>query len=55
VSLSPNRQRGRSSIFGCPRLLIQNIRGFLPHLEAVSYPIGTVVCYTKEKAARARS
>jgi hypothetical protein len=33
----PNPPAGGPSLIGCPRLLIQYIRGYSPYLEAVSY------------------
>ena len=35
VSTSPNPQAGGPPLVGCPRLLIQYIRGYPPYLEAV--------------------
>jgi hypothetical protein len=36
VSLQPNPQAGGPPTVGCPLLLIQYIRSYPPHLEAVS-------------------
>jgi hypothetical protein len=35
VNTSPNPQSRRTPLVGCPRLLIQYIRSYPPHLEAV--------------------
>jgi hypothetical protein len=37
LSPSPNPQAGGSPLFGCPRLFIQYIRSYPPHLEAGSF------------------
>jgi hypothetical protein len=39
----PNPQAGGPPHVGCPRLLIQYIRSYPPHLEAVSSILHTVV------------
>jgi hypothetical protein len=36
VSPTPNPQAGGPPLVGCPRLLIQYIRSYLPYLEVVS-------------------
>jgi len=38
VSSSPNPQAGRTTLVGCPRLLIQHIRSYPPYVEAICNP-----------------
>jgi len=35
ISTTPNHGAGRQSLVGCPKLLIQRIRSYLPYLGAV--------------------